>query len=79
MSSQRLLMRGLLAMMTALLLVQAVQLGSALWFVSADAFAVSGFVGAALLFKGVLLLLNLVVVVVLWRVSGFGGARRSSE
>lgn len=78
MRPQGFLLRLLLAVMAALLLVQAVQLDSALWFVSKDAFVVSGFIGGALLFKGLLLLLNGVVVIVLWRVSGFGAKRRSS-
>ena len=73
---RRLGLRTLLLLMAALLLVQGVQLASALWLLRGDALLVSGFVWGALAFKGLLLLLNAAVVAVLWRLSGLGRARR---
>lgn len=70
------MLRVLLVLMGALLLVQTAQLGSALWLLRAEAFAVSGLLGGALVFKTVLLLLNVAAVAALWRLSGFGRARR---
>lgn len=76
MSARHLGLGALLVLMGALLLVQGAQLGSALWRLQGDAFLVSGFLGRALFFKGLLLLLNLSVLALLWRLSGFGPARR---
>ena len=69
---KRLALRLLLVLMTALLILQGVQLASALWQLQVSAFLVSSFLLGALLFKGLLLLINLGVVAVLWRLSGFG-------
>ncbi len=76
---RRLGLRTLLVLMAALLLVQGTQLAMALWQLQASAFLVSPFLLGALLFKGTLLLINLGVVALLWRLSGFGGRPRLIE
>ena len=73
---RRLALRALLLMTVALLLVQTVQLGSALWLLRGEAFLVSGFLWGALVFKSVLLLLNAAALALLWRLSGFGRQAR---
>lgn len=69
---RQLVLRTLLVLLGVLLLMQTAQLASALWLLRSEALLVSGFLWSALAFKGVLLLVNLGVVALLWRLSGFG-------